>query len=689
MDARSRPWLLPLVLSTAALPVAAGAEADNDIEQVVITATPLRESLLETAQPVTVITGDDLVPLRALSLGETLAAQPGISASYFGPQASRPVIRGLGGERVQMYEDGGEALDVSALSGDHAVTVDPLIARQIEVIRGPATLLYGNGASGGLINVLTNRVPESLPGEPLTGALELRGNSALDERAGALRLEGNSGSWAWHADGYARETDDVSIPDYAQSRRLREQLEAEGEEIDERRGTLRNSSSKTVGGALGGSFISEQALIGFAVSRLESDYGLPMEHAHEHEHEESDEDAGEPHEEGETGVRIDMAQTRYDLKAEIMEPFRGILSTRLRATFNDYEHREIEAGGEVGTRFEQDGVDARLVFDHAPLAGWRGTFGVQVRDVDFAAFGEEAFVPPSRTRNVGYFIFEERPLGPVTLELGARLEQQRITPDGITASYDDSAFSASAGALWKPADGYTLSLNVTSTRRHPTATELFANGPHLAAARFEIGNPSLAREHATTVDLGLRKGAGRWRMALSAFHSDYSRYIHAMPTGLEKDGLPVVEYVQADATLSGFEAELHPPAIQTALGTLSTRLMADYVRGKLKDGGNLPQIPPLRFGGGLELVRDRFSAGVSVIYHDEQDRVAEHELPTDSYTMVGLDIAYRAPLGERTMLLFLRGENLLDEDARRHSSPLKDIAPLPGRAVIAGVRVEL
>ena len=668
-----------MALSAAALPAAAeDAEDEHDIEQVIITATPLRESLLETAQPVTVIGGEDLVHLRALSLGETLAAQPGINSTYFGPQASRPVIRGLSGERVQMYEDGGEALDVSALSADHAVTVDPLIAEQIEVVRGPATLLYGNGASGGLINVLTNRVPERLPGDTVSGALELRGSSALDERAGAVRLGGGRGFWAWHADAFARETNDASIPGFAQSRYLRRELEEAGEEVDDDRGTLHNSASKTHGGALGGSFIGERGFAGLAVSRLGSEYGIPVDHDHEHE-------GG--NEEG--GVRIDMDQTRYDLKAEIVEPLSGLAAVRLRGTFNDYEHREIEPGGAIGTRFEQDGVDTRLVFDHAPLAGWRGTFGVQYRNVDLLAIGEEAFVPPSETRNVGYFVFEERPLGVVTLELGARLERQRIEPDSADPGYDENTVSASLGALWKPVDGYTLSLNVTSTQRHPTATELYANGPHLAAGRFEIGNPALKRERATTVDIGLRKTAGQWRMSLTAFRSDYSRYIYASPTDLEEDGLPVFEYVQADAELTGFEAELRPPAAETAIGTISGRLIADHVRGELADGGHLPQIPPLRFGGEIELLRDRFSAGLSVLYHDKQDRVAANERPTDGYTMVDMDFAYRAPLGQREMLVFLRGENLLDEDARRHSSPLKDLAPLPGRSVIVGVRLEL
>jgi iron complex outermembrane receptor protein len=654
------------------LPTVYGAD---DTAQVIVSATALRESALETAQPVAVLGGDDLVRLREPSLGETLAAQPGISATYFGPQASRPVIRGLGGERVQMYEDGGDALDVSALSNDHSVTIDPLLAERVEVVRGPATLLYGNGASGGLINVLTNRVPEIASDDQFSGALELRGDSALSERAVSARADGGSGAFAWHADAHRSETSDVRIPGFALSRGLRAQLEAAGDPVNDIRDRLPNTGSETWGGALGGSWIGDRGLLGVGASRYDTDYGIT--------------NTG-----GEEGVHIDMQQRRYDLKGELRDLGPFIRSTRLRATYNDYEHAEVEGSGEVGTLFEQRGSDTRLVFDHVPVAGWRGTFGLQYRDIELAVTGEEALVPPSSTTNAGWFVFEERPFGDVTLELGARLEHQHVNADREDApSYRDNAMSGSAGVVWKFAPIYALAVNVTSTQRHPTATELFANGPHIAAQRFEIGDASLHRERATTLDVGLRKTAGAWSGALTAFRSDYSRYIFAAFTGElagdEEELLPVVQYSQADATFTGFELEVKLPITETPLGALAPRVMADYVRAKLSDGGDLPQIPPLRLGGELVLARDRFTSGLSVMYYASQDKVSENELPTDGYTMVDLDFAYRLPGRTHTMMFFVRGQNLLDEEARRHTSPLKDVAPLPGRSVAAGVRVEL
>lgn len=647
----------------------------DGLAQVVITATPLRESIFETAQPVAVLGGDDLVRLRALSLGETLSAQPGVSATYFGPQASRPVIRGIGGEQVQVYEDGGAALDVSALSSDHAVTLDPLLAERIEVVRGSATLLYGNGASGGLVNVMTNRIPETIPERPVSAAVELRGDTALEERAVAGRVDGGSGSFAWHADAHKRETSDVRIPGFALSRALREQLAEAGEQPDDMRSRLRNSGSETYGGSAGGAWIGDRGFAGVSVTRYDTDYGLPDST-------------------GEIGAHIDMRQTRYDLKAELRQPSEWIKAVRVRSTYTDYSHGEIESTGETGTLFEQTGSDTRLVADHAPVLGWRGTFGVQYRDVDLDVTGEEALLPPSRTRNSGVFVFEERPFGPVTVEAGARLERQEITLPGQSSGpdYDRNAASASLGAVWHLPSDYSLALNVTATQRHPTATELFADGPHLAAQRFEIGDPTLRRERATTFDLSVRKGAGDWTGSATAFLSDYSRYIYPELTGElsgDEEPLPVAHYVQRDAKFRGFELELRPPALAISTSVLSSRVFADYVRATLKDGGDVPLIPPLRIGGELTLEQGAFAAGVSATWYDRQNKPGAGELPTPGFTLVDLDLSYRLPARAREVFLYLRGENLLDEEARRHSSPLKDVAPLPGRGVAAGVRVQL
>jgi iron complex outermembrane receptor protein len=643
----------------------------DPIEEVVVTATALRESSLEVAQPTAVLAGDDLVRERGTSIGEALASTPGVSATYFGPQASRPVIRGQSGERVQVSEDGAESLDVAALSADHAVTIDPLLADRVEVLRGPATLLYGNGASGGLVNVLVRRVPEQAFDGEMEGAAELRGNSALGERAAAVRLDGGVKGWSFHADAYRRETDDVEVAHYALSRRLRESGAYTPDEIEASRGLIADSASELTGGALGVSRVGAAGFAGIAVSRFDTIYGIP----------------GPEH-----GVSIDMQQTRFDLNSDWRPTNSWLDSARLRASFNRYEHAELEDSGEVGTQFDQDGLSLRLAFDHAPLAEWRGSFGLQLREIDFVATGEEAFVPASLTRNAGLFAYEERAFGPLTVELGARLEKQRITGDEVQEGYAATRANFAGGLVWRFAQGWSSALNVTSTQRHPTSTELYADGPHIAVQRFEIGDATLRPERATTVDASLRYHGEphdeAWSLSLTAFQSRYRDFIYTEFTGEIEDELPVALYRQDDARFHGVEAEIELPTLKIAGGRLSTRLLADLVRARLVDGGDLPQIPPLRVGAELRYSRAAWSVGISAHRFDDQDRIAANEAPTDGYSMFGADASWTVPFGGRRLFAYLRGENLLDEDARRHTSPLKEFAPLPGRSLAAGVRLE-
>jgi iron complex outermembrane receptor protein len=668
MNSRFRPARALLFISPLAISFATFADDKDKLDEVVVTATALHESSLEVAQPTSVLSGDALVRDRGTSIGEALAATPGISATYFGPQASRPVIRGQTGERVQVSEDGAESLDVAALSADHAVTIDPLLADRVEVLRGPATLLYGNGAAGGLVNVLVHRVPDQAYEKTLDGAAEIRGNTALGERAAAARIDGGISGWSFHGDAYARETDDVEIADYALSRAARASGEFSPEQIADSRGRIANSSSSLRGGALGASRVGDAGFAGFAISRFETEYGIPGP---------------------EEGVSIDMRQTRFDFNSDWRAKNGWIDTAHLRASYNRYEHAELEPGGEVGTQFDQDGLSVRLAVETAELAGWRGSWGLQLRNIDFSALGEEAFVPASETRNVGVFGYEERAFGPLTVEIGARLESQRITTDEELPEYDSARASFAGGLVWQLAEGWSTALNATSTTRHPTSTELYADGPHVAVQRFEIGDAALRPERATTLDLSLRHRAENWSLSLTAYRSDYTDYIYTSLTGEIEDDLPVAEYLQDDAGFTGFEAEVDLPELAIAGGKLATRLVADAVRAELDAGGDLPQIPPLRVGAEVRYARNAWSAGVSAHRFSSQTRVAANELPTDGYTMLGADASWRIPSPSgRELFAYLRGENLLDEDARRHTSPLKEFAPLPGRSVGAGVRLE-
>lgn len=663
--------------------IAGAASPAERLEEVVVTATPLRATALETAQPVSVVDGETLLRNRRASLGETLALEPGVSATWFGPQASRPVIRGIGGERVQIYQDGADVLDASALSNDHAVTIDPLGADRVEVVRGPATLLFGNSASAGLVNVITRRIPRTPSAQPFSGTIELRGDSALAERALAAQAEFGKGPWRLQTDLHRRTSDDVRIPGFATIDALRDD--------DEVAGRLTNSATTATGGGIGLSRVGDWGHVGVSFSRFDTEYGVPGPGKGHEAH------GGAPAFGGPqgaaarlgdaAGVYLDMAQRRWDLDADLREPSAAIEALRLRASWNDYEHAEIEPGGEVGTVFLQRGLDVRAAAEHAPLAGWRGVIGAQWRDIDLEAIGEEAFVPPSITRNLGVFLFEERSFGPLTAELGVRLEQQRIDLPGATKAYDDDALSASAGLIWRLDKRWRLTANMSSTERHPTATELFADGPHTAVRRFEIGDADLGIERAIGLDLGLRAAAGAFEAALSAFVNDYDAYIFAAPTGLLEEGLPIVVYAATDARFAGLETEFGWQGIESALGRWSVRLFGDYVRARDRAGEPLPQIPPLRLGAAVGLERGPLGVALRAVWHDGQDRVAAAELPTGGYTLVDLDLVWRARMADRPVTLFVRAGNLLDEEARRHASPLKDYAPLPGRSLGLGVRL--
>ena len=641
-----------------------GLAQESRPEEVVVTSTALGENPLEVAQPTAVVSGDALRRQIASSIGETLSQELGVSSSYFGPSASRPIIRGLGGDRVQVLQDGVASLDISSLSQDHAVALESVVAQQIEIIKGPAALLYGSGASGGLVNIVSNRIPMASATEPLSGAVEIRGDSAADERTGALSLDAGTGALALHADYFDRETDDVRIPGFAQSDALRHALLQAGKLPEGTRGRIENTASDARGGALGASLIGDAARGGASWSRYETRYGIP----------------------GEETAFIDMKQDRYDAKAEL--DLDGAIQTlHFNGAYNDYRHTEFEAAGRPGTIFNQSAYELRFTADHEPGAGWRGTLGAQYVDVDFEAIGDEAFVPASRTSALSLFAFEERHFERWTVELGARAERQQVRTDQ-RGHYDETAVSLSAGTLWKVDDAHALALNLTRTQRNPQAAELYARGPHLAARRFEIGDPDLDRETAMTADLSLRRATAGISWTLNAYYNEYSDYIYASPTGAVQDGLPVFVYGQHGAKLHGFEAELEVPLLQRGERRLELHLASDYVRAKLDDGANLPQMPPLRFGIGLHYEQDRWHAGTQAYYYDEQGKTALHELPTGSFTMLDADTSYRVPIGDASVFVFLRGTNLLDQDARQHASPLKDFAPLPGRSFHLGVRAE-
>lgn len=635
-----------------------------ELEEVRVTATPLASDALEMTQSAAVLTGDALDRQLSSSLGETLENMPGLASASFGANLGRPIIRGMDAARVGVMENNLSSNDASKVSQDHAVAIEPFLADQIEVLRGPATLLYGSDTIGGVVNVRTNRIPTQ-PTEDFSGRVIVQGDSAADERYGAARIDGGSAVFGFHADGWYRDTDDYEIPGFA---------ETDPEPGEAPPGTLFNSALENHGGALGGAWFGQVWQAGLAVSAYDSSYGIPGEI---HHHEEEEEEAP---------VSIDLESVRIDGEVQAQNPWPGIEQFKLLLNNTNYEHTEFE-GDEVGTVFESDTTEGRLELTHERLGDWRGVVGLQYGEEDFSALGEEAFVPPSTTDALGVFWLEEAEFERWRVELGLRYENvDTDADDGRSASH--SPFSASAGAVWHLDEGSHLAFNFARAQRAPGDEELYAFGPHVATQVFEIGDPGLATETSKSFEASYKKHAGRLELNLTAYYNDFDDFIYLADTDQAEDGLPVRVWTQQGAEFTGGELEMRFDIGQFGLGHWAAWAFADAVRAELDDGSNVPRIPPRRFGIGLDWDHANWIASLSWIHAAAQDDLAEYETPTAGYDDLGFDISYRLPLStEADMDVFLRGRNMLDEEIRNHSSFLKDQAPQAGRNFILGLRV--
>jgi iron complex outermembrane receptor protein len=627
------------------------AYGDDDLSEVVVTASPFAASIGDTAQPVTVIAGDALRRQNNVSLGQSLANTPGVSSTFYGPIADRPVLRGLSGYQVEILSDGLTAMDVANLSDDHAVAIDTADAEQIEVLRGPAALLYGSDAAGGVVNVVTERFRPRKTNDAWAGSLNLHGGDALSERSAAGRLSWSGAHGRVYAEGSSRKTSDMRAAEFR----------------------VANSASDSSAFGAGGNWQFADGQLGAAYSHFGTRYGLPTEAA----------------------TFIDMQQQRVDLRYRSALHGAGFSGVEVQAAGSDYTHTEFEAPGQPGTRFDNQQLDARMAFLREPSDQGRTQLGVQLTRQDFVALGDEAFVPPSLTTTVGLFGVHEHDFGAWQAQAGLRIDNQRIAPDAVGASrYDDHAISASLGAVWRSGASQRVTASLSRTERHPQAAELYANGPHLALGRVEIGNADFAREIATALDLTFQQRGERWQTDVAVFFNRYRDFIFAEPDGTfvaGEDGeepLPVYRYQQRDAEMFGAEvgAAFLLGRVRDARARL--RVFGDWVRGRLTDGGNLPSMPAYRAGVALQLDADRWFTELRYTHTGAQPATAVNETATRGFDMLAVESSCRIAFARHTLSLFLRGDNLLDEDARLHASPLKDIVPLPGRNVRIGVRIE-
>ena len=722
----ARPLALPLGLALAAIAIPAHAQEAGDplpeaaegpdsddfhdrrvatSGEILVTAQGLDE--LDVLAGTSVIEGDELQRNLDGQLGEVLAATPGVSATSFSPGASRPVLRGFSGERVKILIDGIGAIDVSNTSADHATSIDPLTAERIEVLRGPAVLLYGSQAIGGAVNVIDKRIPLRRLNEPFHLDAIAGVDTASDLREGGASLDVPlGGGFVGHIDGAYRTTDDLEIAEFANSADLRADLLADAAEEEEeghleeaeelreaagQRGVLPNSATETWSANAGFAFFEGDSNLGASVGIYDTTYGVPMRpgtsHAHGEEGEEEDHGHGdeEAHEHGEELVTIGLRQYRADLRGKLAlgDGFFSALNTRVG--YSDYTHTEFE-GDEVGTVFDVKGIEARAVLEQNDRNGWGGSTGVQYYFRDFDAFGAEAYVPKNRTDQFALFSLQEIDFDPIQLELAGRYEKTDVESQavGFQRSYD--TFSGALGLVYETAGDLRFGVTGSRAERAPSAEELLSNGPHIATQAFEIGDPDLEVEGAWGLEAFARGSLGAGTVNVAVFQNWFDDYIYLAEAGLEEDGLPVFEYLQGDARYFGVEGQITYPVIETDGFTLLADVRGDYIRAELDDGTPLPRIPPMRLSGALEAQTGPFDVRGEVEWFAEQDRVAAFETPTDGFTHVNASVAWKPLRGNDNVTVMLQADNIFDVEGRRHASFTKDFVPLGGRNFKLSVR---
>jgi iron complex outermembrane receptor protein len=652
---------------TPATPTPAGQAASATLEDVIVTGAPFGVTDRASLLAVDVLDEEDLAVAPSVTLGDLVSGLPGVRSTSFAPGASRPVIRGLAGPRVQVLTNGLGMIDASSVSPDHQVAVDPAEARRIEIVRGPSTLVFGGSAIGGVVNIIDDRIPEERP-EGVDGHVSAQHSTVDDGTSLGARLKVNAGPLVLTLDGFTRDASDYAVPVFPESRRL---LEAEGETPGDER-TVENTFVRLDQYGAGASWIGSRGYLGASVKKVDATYGVPG-HGHE-------EEAGGG--EAEESVSIGLEQTRYDVRGELRFDAGLFSAARLAAGYADYQHTEFE-GDEIGTQFFSDGYEGRFELIQRDRNGWQGVVGMQALDRTFDAIGDEAYVPRTEIAEQGFYTVQRFDRGAIGFEGGLRIDNREL--QSAAASRDFTNVSASAGLFARPTKALFVGLSVARNERAPSEVELFAEGAHVATGAFEVGDVDLDSEVATSIEATAHFAKGPVEVDLHAYYASYDGFIDLRPTGLDDadSELPIFRYVQTAANFRGFELEGQYDLWTSGDRTLALKGAADWVRAET-DLGPAARIPPWSATVGLEYSSRRFDAGLEVRRVGEQDRVAAFELPTDGYTLVNLRGAMR-PFADRNVTVFAEARNLTDEEAREHVSFLKDIAPMPGRNLRVGL----
>jgi iron complex outermembrane receptor protein len=761
----------------------------SPIEVIDIMSTPLHMSAMESSMPINVLSSEALRRQQRSTLGDTLEKLPGVHTNFHAKVASTPVIRGLSGPRVLITQNGLDVSDVSRVGPDHSVASEASTATQIEVLRGPATLFYGSGAIGGVVNVVDGRVPTS---NETRGEWLLETSSVDEQKLGSFNFTTGFENFAFYADGFYRESDDYEVPVMAELESDSDDHDHEDEHAYKNDFFVENSDEKSHGFTLGGSYLFDSGFVGISAEQFNRKYGIPGhshgDEGHDDEHEDNHSDNGESHEdEHSEEVFADLEQTRIQMLGEFSFKDSLISEVNFRAGYTDYEHAEIEHGS-TGTIFANETYELRADALHQAIQGWRGGLSFQYKHTEAEAIGNEAFTPPSTTQTFALALMEERHFGDVLVQLGARVDRVTMQADEVqlrgldTHAHEeedshgdehedeqghenmsevtqifsvDRAFTPvtfSAGAVWDFAPSYNLGLSISRSERAPSASELLSFGPHIGTRTYEIGalftldqhddhsfdndddhehhhedptirlsSKAIELETANNIDLTFRKKEGDIGFIFNIFYNSVDNYYYQVNTGLfaeaghnhgenehgegehvgedhggedhdaegdehngdEHEGeLPVFLFKTDDVILHGFEAQI---AWQLS-NEFKATMFSDFVRARLKNGGDLPRTPPLRFGSQFSYQTESLSAHLDITRYQSQDRIADFETKTDGYTLVDISISYDLPILNNNIAVYFKGNNLTDIEARVHTSFLKDLAPRPGRNLSIGVR---
>jgi len=637
------------------------SEEAKIIEELTVSASPIGlQSLEHCAAPFTILDGEELRGRQDSTIGETLSNIPGITTDRFSPLASRPVIRGLGGKRVSILENGVGSMDVATISADHAVTIEPIQAEAIEIVRGPATLLYGSEAAGGLINILTNRIPEYVP--EYGGSIYSSYGLNPHEKLVSMQTEGGHDKWAFHLDFTKRDA----------------------RSYESKNGQVDNSFYDTANFNFGTSIVDTWGFLGIAYGHFDSTHGVPINPA----------DPSEL-------PFIESEQDRVDLAGKFNKPLPGIETVALQVGFNDYTHTEFEEVGEAGTVFDNEQLDTRIELQHTKLGMFNGVIGTQFGYKNLSAVGDEAFLPETKTKNIGVFIFEETNITDSThFDIGARFDHEINDPSNASKVTNDM-YSISSGLAWDVNESTEVGISVGRSQRGPTAAELFSNGPHVATGTFEIGVSTLDVETTNSLDLTINKTHGIWGWNVTLFTNYIEDFVFLEGQDLNNDGsvdlvnetntgageFQLLQHNQDGLFMYGFETSLDLNIFKGSHGQLDLNLFGDYVRAELDDNGNLSRISPARFGSGLNYNYKKFNTGIDFTNVLAQKNNGNLETDTDGYSVLNMNANYNVLSGEQDLNIFLKLTNILDEDGRLHTSFIKDRAPIMGRALMVGFQV--